>query len=512
MLPFEFSAVIASLNGHNIRSVHAVALVAVIVLLVDDIRRGRGGGNQPTAPRWLLVCLAALAWLLLLSTIFADGFWIQATMSTRRLFTGMAIAALLARSAMSLESRRLILWAYVAGCTVAAVLGFAQVAGLGNSLESVFWGRSNQFGTIERLTLPFGHANVAASHLAVGLIISIGLAATSTTTKHRLWASSCAAVCGYALTLTLSRGPLVAAIIGLAGLTLLASRSQRRTLTLAAVASLIAVAGVSASQASWRLRIENPGPTHWYAVSLDVAPGETPEQKIVTVTNDSQVRWGGSPEEYLEVSSMSAAGLVAVSTFDLPPLEPGQRASVTVNQEEALIASSTVDVWRSGEGRFTKLTMAEAVPLAGPASTIAPQENVGLASRRVLWQAAWTLATERPLNGVGPGNFRLHYQRVIERPAPATSHAHSIVFEPLASWGFPAALLFWAILGTSLLRCGLRATTDLDRALVAALLTVIVVGALDWVVASASGGLTLWLLVGLINQPTASGQDRSTTV
>ena len=118
-------------------------------------------------------------------------------------------------------------------------------------------------------------------------------------------------------------------------------------------------------------------------------------------------------------------------------------------------------------------------------------------SRTQLWSAARTLALERPLLGVGPGNFRLHYQEVLGVNGPQTTHAHSLLFEPLASWGIPATALFLFLI----LWVGLRALSNLGEPMqlvVLAAFTLIVVANLaDWTLASASGGLLFWLLFGL---------------
>lgn len=509
LLPFELSTILVGSNGHNVRSVHLVAIIAAFVLLAHDMTRPRATAIRGSGQRELLVALGALASLLVLSTLVADGFVVQATMSARRLLTGIAIAALVVRSAMTSQELRFIAGGYVAGSTVAGALGITQIMGVDAGLGSLFWGRATQFGAIERLTLPFGHANVAATHLAVGLLLGVGLAATAETVTGRRLGAVALLVQAYALTLTLSRGPVAAAILGLVGLAVLARHRHQPILSRFALGTAVAVACLVAVQPSWHLRLQNPGPEHWYAVTLDVVPARASDTRSIAVINDSRVGWEGSPAEYLELRTPRIGGTADLQVIDLPALEPGQRSVVALDVAEVLSEDTIIDVWRPGEGRFAQLSGVTPITVDGDTTMPSPMSN-GMAPRSVLWDAAWTLARDHPLTGVGPGNFRLSYQDVIGRPGPATSHAHSLVFEPLASWGAPAALLFWSVLAWTAVNGVRRARSTTGLTTVAALGAVIMIGSLDWIVASASGGLTLWLLVGLVNQP-ENVERRATT-
>jgi O-antigen ligase len=73
--------------------------------------------------------------------------------------------------------------------------------------------------------------------------------------------------------------------------------------------------------------------------------------------------------------------------------------------------------------------------------------GISLAVRKEYWQAALRIAGERPLGGVGAGNFAAHYEAAKSARAEETIYAHEDYLEALAEMGPLGAaslLAFWA--------------------------------------------------------------------
>lgn len=123
------------------------------------------------------------------------------------------------------------------------------------------------------------------------------------------------------------------------------------------------------------------------------------------------------------------------------------------------------------------------------------------AFRQILWRKTLVMAAERPLSGVGAGNFPVVFPRFERFQAPKP-HAHNDLLQVLSELGLPGALLFLALLaGTALLLLrGLLGRTDPARhALLAGLagsLAVLFVGGLFEVpcALAATQALLAWML------------------
>ena len=91
-------------------------------------------------------------------------------------------------------------------------------------------------------------------------------------------------------------------------------------------------------------------------------------------------------------------------------------------------------------------TNAERVEEGIQAKTKVASYNVD--TRLEAWDAAVKLATDRPLLGVGPGNFRAHYGEVAGIPpgAEALGVVHNAYLDVAAELGVPALVLFLAYL------------------------------------------------------------------
>lgn len=509
LLPFELSTVVFSIGGHNVRSVHAAAMLLLLGATVA--RRTPDPESSCTSPaRWFGPALGALAFLLVASTLFAEDFVLQAGMSTRRLLTGIAVAFIVADSLSTRRDRQFVLTMFVAGATAASCLGLLQLIVAPTWLDDIFWGRPTQFGAVERLTLPFGHANTAAAHLSLAVILGTALIVEAAGRTRRIMLVAATLISTVALTLTYSRSAIVATVVGLAVTWLLLrhgtargadSARWKRWVPLSALVALVILAG---GNSSWWLRVENPSPTHWYGVAINAPSAVDPGSSIdITVSNQSDVDWGGSPDENLEVATFDEEGNeIDVALVDLPALRASESTTLTVTIDEPAGRSLRIDVVRDGQGRFTSLTGQPPTMTGIGGATAALPQGIGTPplDRTRLWRAALTLTRQHPITGVGVGNFRLNYQTVIDGEGPRTSHAHHLLLEPLASWGVPATLLFVAILAGSFVHALRRRRDTLDDAVLAASTAVAVVGLFDWTVASASGGLSLWLLVGLLQR------------
>jgi len=97
--------------------------------------------------------------------------------------------------------------------------------------------------------------------------------------------------------------------------------------------------------------------------------------------------------------------------------------------------------------------------------------------RQLLWRKTLEMSSERPLTGVGAGNFPVEFPR-FERLVAPKPHAHNDALQVLAELGLPGLLLFLSLLVSTalLLARGLPGPGDRERfALLAGLTGVLVV-------------------------------------
>ncbi|MEQ9728302.1 O-antigen ligase family protein [Pseudomonas sp. WHRI 8822A] len=78
-----------------------------------------------------------------------------------------------------------------------------------------------------------------------------------------------------------------------------------------------------------------------------------------------------------------------------------------------------------------------------------------LSGRERIWQIAWEMALANPWLGVGPMHYSATYN-------PIAAHPHQVVLQFLSEWGFPAAIIFIAMIFWA----GYRSVSHLRRSVV----------------------------------------------
>jgi putative inorganic carbon (HCO3(-)) transporter len=123
--------------------------------------------------------------------------------------------------------------------------------------------------------------------------------------------------------------------------------------------------------------------------------------------------------------------------------------------------------------------------------------SANVASRLEAWRAAADLAVDRPLLGVGPGNYQFHYLEETDRPpgTPPLVVVHDAYLDIAAELGIVAMLLFVAYLGTTLTRL----TTAVRRGLgppgfASAARTALIIGIFAAITLSEQYFAPFWLL------------------
>jgi O-antigen ligase len=129
--------------------------------------------------------------------------------------------------------------------------------------------------------------------------------------------------------------------------------------------------------------------------------------------------------------------------------------------------------------------------------------------RSAIWAEAAREVRDSPLTGVGPANFPVASTRAASASSTvAARHAHNIWLNWAAEAGIPAALLligFAVVLGTTARRAGLAARRGGDvrrdaviAGIVAALLSVVVQGEVDYTLTNAVNMFSVWAVIGAL--------------
>ena len=153
------------------------------------------------------------------------------------------------------------------------------------------------------------------------------------------------------------------------------------------------------------------------------------------------------------------------------------------------------------------------------------------AGRMVQYKNSLAMAMSRPILGVGPGNWSVHYIKFAERRDPSLSSAGGMTDNPWPSSDWVAFVSERGALATALLTLALlsivmravrelpaaRETGDFERAtaaltLIGTVVATVVVGMFDAVLLIAVPTMFLWLTAGVLSPPRASLRSMSSGV
>ncbi len=314
--------------------------------------------------------------------------------------------------------------------------------------------------------------------------------------------------------------------------------------TIGALVALVAVVGWRAETFRTRLVTEND--LGWYSArysvpsTLELPAGET---TVVTVglENSGEARWGttGSHPFALGYYWQTEDGeTVAGRHVEVPlprPVAPGDSVRVDVSLRPELPAGEYRLVWGMLQHRilwFRHRDVPEArtevrvvddpraprmpVPVTRDVPGGSAPEMPPTVRRRDLWEVAGGMWIERPLLGIGPGNFRhLYGKRMGLSEWDRRIHSNNLYVEWLVGWGLAGALAFAGVVLLIARRWihGLGATESGDAvralALGASLGAFFLHGVLDYFLAFTPHYLLFWMVAGLIvSVPNVTREDR----
>ena len=212
------------------------------------------------------------------------------------------------------------------------------------------------------------------------------------------------------------------------------------------------------------------------------------------------------PVVLLMIGVIAAGVLLSFSRGALVGLAAGFAWEIMTRRRRlpALVAGTVVAalavliVIRADPGRFeTGLELKEHVA----------QYNID--SRLDAWRGAATLASENPVLGVGPGNFRVHFYEATGNP-PGTHKlnvVHNAYLDVAAEVGVVAAVLFVLYLGMVFLRCSEAARHGRGLpGLAPAVQSSLVIAAVSALFLSEQYYAPFWLLGGLATVLWAGGR------
>jgi hypothetical protein len=411
-------------GGYFPRSFGALLLaaaigIAAVALLADRVELGRPSAVFAGA-------LALLALWQVVTTAWAVAPDAPALEAERTLvYASAAFVALLA--VRRTRAPELVLAVLVGG-------GAVTIGGLG----------AHAFGAgtpDDRLELPVGYPNATGIVAAVTLVLGLGLATGSPAVVRGL-AGGLAPASAVALALSLSRGSILAATLGVVLLCLVSPRLR----DLATVALTVLPAALAVGVASVSGDLQDPGVAPREALALAaVAALSAAGAWVAAVRRPARAEVGP-----------------AVRTRGRPLL-----VGACVLAGCALVA---VAVYQVRESRSAPSTLAGAPDRLLSTST---------SSRGDYWDVAAHMVERHPLGGEGAGGFTRIWLR--DRPALLfVRDAHNLYLETLAELGPLGLALLLAALCTPLVPARRVVSTAAGRAALAAYAALIAHAALDW--------------------------------
>jgi hypothetical protein len=305
----------------------------------------------------------------------------------------------------------------------------------------------------DRLSQPLTYWNAMGLLAAIALVLSVRLTGDSTrSARIRVFAAATGPAFAVALYLTLSRGAILAAVVGLVLLAMLQpTRTQLRAIgaqLLMAAPAILAAAllpGVRALHGTLAAR-------EWEGLAMVAVLGATSLAAAVVVAREHRrEQEAGLPDR--PVPRARRAAMVAGVTV----------AVSTVAIFVVLIATTQKSVVNPTQGATSaRLATAES-------------------NRGDFWRVAFRAFADHPVRGVGSGGFAVEWLRH-RTIAYAARDAHSLYIETLAELGIIGALGLAAFLGGVgvCARRAYRMDPGLTAGWIAAVSTWAVHAGLDW--------------------------------
>ena len=423
-----------------------VAPAAVIVAVAWS----SGGYFPRTWGAVLLVAAIAVAAVAILADRIELGLHalvLVGSLSAFAVWAALSRAWAIAPDAAILEAERALLYAGAAAAAFLAVprrraedLVLAILAGAG----LVTWG-----GLVEhvvgagppndRLELPVGYANAAGILAATTLLLGVGLAAGTPRWRAAIGAGA-AAPAAAALYLSLSRGSLVAAALGIVVLAVTArSRGAAGRMAVAA-----ASAGLAVVVAALVGDFDEAGLSGRELAGL-VALALVALMAAVLAARPPRIPWPSIPRRVAAAAAVAAACVATVGLVTVFAREVQDARSIPASQQGA------------------------------PERLLSPSTSF----RSDYWDVALTMVGREPVLGVGAGGYERTW--LVERPALFfVKDAHNLYLETLAELGPVGLALLFVAFAVPLLASRRAATTIACRAALAAYAALLAHAVLDW--------------------------------
>ncbi|MEW6321775.1 MAG: O-antigen ligase family protein [Acidobacteriota bacterium] len=439
--PFERVLVAGTTAGASLSTTEAAVAVAVGVCGVERLtgRRALRWRTPITAPA--LAVLAALAVAALAAAEYRAAAWL--TVARAGAAAGVAALAVNALTTPHV-AMTLVAWLLGTGAVVGmlATLELAQVGWVMEMLRAFRPGFHVVGGQI-RATSTLAYPTIASMYLEV--VFAVGLAllvARPTRRASRLLAFIALALVGAGIVATFTRAGLLslALTLGTVGAIVYARGPgwQSAHLALALLAAVLAgITLLSRSPGLLAVRFGTDTAGAWYGAAYDaprtltIATGAT-ARVPVQATNLGRIDWRSdvTPPFALSYHWLDAATdhVIEYDGARTPfrhPVSPGETTAIDAVVHAPGYPGRYILVWDVVQEHRTWLSVEGVEPartvvnVAGPVVTAPPVSRGALpgASRQLprmtLWQAAGEMLRDRPLTGVGPGNYRHLYGRYL---------------------------------------------------------------------------------------------------
>ena len=495
-VPFETVTPLLSWMGQSVSSSEAVLFTAVGAWLLTGVSVGAGPRwRTPLTTPWLLLLAAAFG-----ATALAPVFRENALNMTMRLAMSFMVFVMTVDAMRTWDRLRMVCLVAASSGVIVAALVIADFLGVSSVREllSTFRPSLTVVGAQLRASGPFQYPTIASMYLEVLFALSLPLSVLALEQRRWLVAVTLAGVAlliAEASVLTFTRAGLVTMLATIAWLAFCRFRTAGLDRVVVAHGALaVTVVGLflgSRSAESMTLRLTTEGQETWYQAAIEaprqvqMSTGETATVALA-LTNTGSVTWDSSLPQPFRVSYhwLTADGSRVVSwegrrtLFPKPvgrgervvlrvdvgaPRQPGQYQLLWDIEQEHRLWFST----EPGARPFVSSAIVTG-PSLGKAPPLAPlplplQQATVRPGRGMLWHAAGQMFLERPLLGVGPDNYRLHYGRYLQIAQPDTRiHSNNMYLEVLTGSGLLGAAAF-AVLVSSAVLIVIRTRRGIER-------------------------------------------------
>jgi len=490
--PFE-RALPGSIFGFTLTTVELTILIALATGAIVRLRR-------PEAIDWrtpITVPLAALALCAFVAAAAAPEFQGNALRVAARFGIAVALFILIANVAANDRAAKRIVAALLASASVVgviAILELAQIPWVLNALKAfrpgfhVVGGQLRATSTLFYPTITSMFLEVA---FALGLVLLVPKSQAPSPKSHLAFAGLVLTGAGVVATFTRSGLITIAMSLAIYGAVLFIRRNgwgseHKRLAVLAAV--LVALVLLSRSPQMLLARMSVEGSQDWYGASYDVPRQLTLRPDSfndidIALSNEGRLTWQSNAVptfalsyHFLQADSEDVVIFDGLRTDFARPVEPGDEVRLKARVRapgypgKYLLIWDVVQehrTWLSLEGVYPGRTtvLVEGTPVGAPLPSRGKMPSSAMRlPRAVLWEAAFGIAREHPVLGIGPDNYRHTYGRRLGLAAwDERVHANNSYIEVLVGMGaIGVAAMAWLMFAA--VRSGARAIVDASDA------------------------------------------------